>query len=211
MVHPRALRPFGWIIVGLLWISAVAAGLGAITRYEYTPGPPAGAPASWPSASRISRHEGRFTLVLFAHPECPCTRASLAELGRMRTRFKGHLDTSIQFRKPGMTLAEAQSIGLWQTAAEFPGVALALDSAGEEMRAFGAAVSGQAVLYDPTGRLIFTGGLTGARGQEGPNAGIEAVQRLVLGLIEARSPLHSPVFGCSLLTPSTEKGARWTL
>lgn len=210
MAHLRPLRPAGFVMLGLLWISVVAGGLEAITRYEYTPGTAAGAPANWPSASRIARQEGRFTLVLFAHPECPCTRASLAELGRLLTRLEGRVNTSIQFRKPGMELEEARATPLWRTAAGISGVALALDDAGEQMRVFGAAVSGQAMLYDPSGRLVFSGGITGARGHEGANAGIEAVERFVLGRAAQGSPLRTPVFGCSLLTPSSgELG--WTL
>lgn len=211
MAHPRPLRTVGWMVAGLLWISALAVGLDAIRRYEYTPGTAAGAPANWPSASRIPRFKGYFTLVVFAHPECPCTRASLAELERLLTRLEGRVNISVQFRKPRITLKEAQATGLWQAAERIPGVGLTLDSAGDEMRAFGAAVSGQAVLYDPAGHLVFSGGLTEARGHEGRNAGIDAVQRLVMRQAETRAPLRTPVFGCSLITPSTSEGSAWTL
>jgi hypothetical protein len=55
------------------------------------------------------------------------------------------------------------------------------------------------VLYDPEGRLVYRGGITGARGHSGANAGRAAV----VAAIE-RSPNaldRGPVFGCPLERP----------
>ena len=45
------------------------------------------------------------------------------------------------------------------------------DDDGAEARRFGAETSGQTLLYDEHGALLFSGGITGARGHAGDNAG----------------------------------------
>ena len=67
----------------LIVISLAMVGL---VRYKGQAGVANGAPARWPAPSRIELIPGQPTLALFAHPKCPCTRASLAEL-RVLTTF----------------------------------------------------------------------------------------------------------------------------
>jgi hypothetical protein len=53
-----------------------------------------------------------------------------------------------------------------------------------------------AVLYDARGRLLFSGGLTSARGHEGDSFGLRRIRSLLLtGEADRRD---APVFGCSL-------------
>ena len=60
--------------------------------------------------------------------------------------------------------------------------------------------SGQVLLYQPSGRLAFSGGITPARGHSGDNPGSDAVLSLVRR--EARQadgvPVTCRVFGCPL-------------
>src|SRR5262249_44484237 len=65
-----------WAALGLMWLVATASGMSLVWDYEYSPGDPAVAPARWPEASLLERTPGRATLVMMAHPHCPCTRAS---------------------------------------------------------------------------------------------------------------------------------------
>ena len=55
------------------------------------PGGDPEAPARWPEASALVRNADGPTLVLFAHPKCPCTDASLAELARPIFKVAAHL------------------------------------------------------------------------------------------------------------------------
>jgi hypothetical protein len=86
---------------------------------------------------------------------------------------------------------------LWTDAAAIPGVRVIADRNGSEVSRFGAATSGQTLLYDPAGRLVFNGGITAARGHFGPNDGVDAI----VSLLEHGTARHhsAPVFGCSLL------------
>jgi len=77
------------------------------------------------------------------------------------------------------------------------------DDDGVEAARFGAATSGQVILYDRDGRLLFSGGITASRGHAGDNDGRDAIVSLLGG---GRGTRHSsPVFGCSLLEPSSVK------
>lgn len=87
--------------------------------------------------------------------------------------------------------------GLWSSAAAISGVMVRADIDGEAARRFGAATSGQALLYAIDGRLLFSGGITESRGHEGDNAGRSAIAALVLGAKTA-TPAASPVYGCPL-------------
>jgi hypothetical protein len=78
------------------------------------------------------------------------------------------------------------------------------DLEGRESRRFGAATSGQTLLYAADGRLLFNGGITESRGHSGDNAGRSAILSLVLGLTSAPTgqPLSTPVYGCPLFDES---------
>jgi hypothetical protein len=184
---------------GLLWLTLVGLGMRVALDYENTAGASASPPAFWPAASSIVRPPGRFTLVMFAHPNCPCTRASVAELDVLMARGGGKIAAFVRFSKPGAREADIRETALWRKAAAIPGVSVAFDEDDSETTWFGARVSGQAVLYDPEGRLVFSGGITRARGHEGDNPGLDSVMRLVMRLVNGEAAAaQTRVFGCSL-------------
>jgi len=86
---------------------------------------------------------------------------------------------------------------LWREAADIPGVQTIEDRAGVEIRRFGASTSGQTLLYDSGGGLVFNGGITASRGHLGANEGRDSIVAWMDGGEAPRIPL--PVFGCSLL------------
>src|SRR5688572_7983088 len=67
----------------ILWGVFVGFGFRGLWAYESRPGAAATPPLQWPAASSIQRVEGTPTLVMLAHPHCPCTRASIEELNRI--------------------------------------------------------------------------------------------------------------------------------
>jgi hypothetical protein len=82
-------------------------------------------------------------------------------------------------------------------------VTVIFDQDAVEAKRFGAATSGQVMLYTASGDLAFRGGITGLRGHPGDNVGR---QRLWAAL-EGRPPdrCDSLVFGCALC--ATERSA----
>jgi hypothetical protein len=170
-------------------------------KYESAQGAVTLTPEQWPVVARIKAAHNRPILVMFAHPRCPCTRASLGELNRLLVKCEGKLDTTVLFFEPSNYPPQWTRSSLWKSAEAIPGVVAQGDPDGIEARRFGAGTSGFVVLYDAKGRLVFHGGITASRGHAGDNAGAEAIVSLVNGEIAASR--QTPVFGCSLLDKCT--------
>lgn len=186
----------------IAWLILVVIGLWVLSGYENTPGIAAAPPAQWPAASQIQRTPNQATLVILAHPHCPCTRASIGELSSIMAHGQGRLSAYVLFIKPDGVPNDWEMTDLWQNASRIPGVRVIQDTNGGEARHFNAATSGQAILYDPDGRLLFTGGITASRGHSGDNAGRSAIVALVNAGVADRS--HTLVFGCPLFDPESE-------
>jgi len=184
-----------------VWVPAVAFGINALWRYSTTPGTPATAPLTWPASAPVERTKGRATLIMFAHPQCSCTAASLGELAIIMAHQQGRLDADVFFYLPAGEASTWVKTDLWQIAAAIPGVHVLEDREAAVAKSFGTYTSGQTLLYDYPGRLLFKGGITGLRGHSGDNAGRSAIMALLQGEAPRPSPLPvvtTPVLGCSL-------------
>ena len=190
-------RLWGWVVTAL-WLAGGAAGLAVLWRYENAPGKGATAPAKWPANTALARSHDRPTLVLLAHPQCSCTRASLAELAEALARVTARPRTYVLFLKPQGFSEDWAKSDLWRTAAALPDVTVVRDDDGAEAHLFGASTSGQTLLYDEAGSLLFAGGITGARAHQGDNDGRRAIVDLLNRGSSARAA--SNVFGCSLFS-----------
>jgi len=206
------------LAIGLtIWLALVIVGIDILRNYSLTPGT-AGTPDTlWPSASLIRRPSRSFTLVMAIHPHCPCSRASIGELAILMAHSGGRLAAFVVFVQPPGFDENWTKSDLWSSAGSIPGVTRIIDH-GVEAERFGAATSGQTMVYDPRGRLLFSGGVTAARGHFGDNAGVSAIARL-LDTAEAGVSARvvyrnhtavyastTPVYGCPLFEPSTKRG-----
>lgn len=193
-----------WSVLAMLWLCATGAGLAWLMAYDNTPGLSADAPASWPSDTTLRRDTAGETLVMLAHPRCDCTRASLGELAELLARAKRPPRTFIVFIRPGGVDAEWEKTPAWEEANDIPGATVIRDNNGAETQRFGGYTSGQTLLFDRNGRLIFSGGITAARGKSGDNAGRDAI----LALLEKPDAkgLNTRVFGCALFSGSIPPG-----
>lgn len=191
------MKTLGQAALCLAWLLAAGAGALHLMRYENTPTAAATTPPRWPAESGILRRPGEFTLLMFAHPYCPCSRASVEELNRLLVHCRAAVAPHVLFVRPPGVAEDWTKTSLRRSAAAIPGVKVELDANGREARLFGAESSGYVVLFDPEGRLVFSGGITAARGHAGDNAGEEAVIALLNG--QQIRVHHSAVFGCSLL------------
>jgi hypothetical protein len=158
----------------------------------------------WPVESRLPRNTTMPAVVLLVHPHCPCSRATIGELARLMADGHGKLTATVVMLRPTGAAEGWEQTDLWRTAAAIPGVIVVADSDGRESRRFGAATSGQTLLYAADGRLLFNGGITESRGHSGDNAGRSAILSLVLGSSSHPSgpPLSTPVYGCPLFDDS---------
>jgi hypothetical protein len=72
-----------------------------------------------------------------------------------------------------------------------------------EAKLFGAETSGHTVFYDQKGRLIFSGGLTPARGHMGDSLGRSAILNWMENSTHPQI-VESSIFGCALRSPASK-------
>jgi hypothetical protein len=184
------------IVLAVVWTCATVAGMWLLWRYAFTAGVAADAPARWPGDALVKLSQRGPTLVMFAHPHCPCTRASMAELERILAKSPDDVTPWIVFYKPADADDSWEKTDLCRWAKAIPGARIAFDPDGAEAHRFGAATSGEVVVYSTDERLQFSGGITASRGHEGDNAGKSAVLDV---LNHGDSGYQTtPVFGCSI-------------
>jgi hypothetical protein len=182
------------------WLLTIGTGLGMLWAYAGTPGPPATPKIAWPHGASVVRDTRGPVLLLFLHPQCPCSRATLSELARLLADVPAPAAIHAFVYRPADEQAGWEQTDLWRTASAIRGVHVMTDVGGAEARVFGALVSGQTLLYSAMGSLLFSGGITGARGHEGDNAGRTALTSILGGRTSAT--IQTKVFGCYLYSES---------
>ena len=183
-------------VLGATWIAALGYGARTLLKYETTPGSRGFVSSNWPTVSIMPRQTDKPTLLMLAHPHCPCTRASIGELAQVMAHAAGKVNAFVLFVKPPGAGADWDDTDLRRSAAAIPGVTVLTDENGTEAARFGGETSGHTLVFDRAGTLVFSGGITGSRGHAGDNAGESAVLAALSGDMVARS--RTPVFGCSL-------------
>ena len=190
------------VLLGVAWAGTAGLGGHALLKYENSPGKVGRVSSSWPPNSPVQLANERLTLVMAAHPQCPCTRASVAELAQLMAHIHGKVQVYVLFYAPRDSGADWQNTDLRRSAAQIPGVTVLSDVDGAEAQRFGAETSGHTFLFDPSGHLLFNGGITASRGHSGDNAGESAIVSLIDNRTNARTQTF--VFGCSLKNPARE-------
>lgn len=180
-----------------VWLLAIGVGLQLVVAYENSHGTAGGAPTVWPPDSRIQRATDLPTLVMMVHPRCPCSRASVGELSLLIAESQGRLNAQVLFVRPEDFPEEWEKSDLWSTVAAIPGVSISVDNGGLEALRFGSHTSGQVMLYSAAGELLFSGGITSARGHSGENEGRSAILTL---LTKGNARSETPVYGCPLFS-----------
>jgi hypothetical protein len=197
--------PFGVTFAAAIWLIAAGTAMLLMMRYSFSPGNPGHPPLRWPGGS-LARSTDRPTLLLFVHPHCPCSRATLSELEVLLAQGNDLFETFILFAKPAGAPEDWFATDLWRTARLIRGATTVEDQAATEAHRFNVETSGTSLLYSPSGELLFQGGLTRARGHSGDNAGRDAVLALARGTV--RKGTHTPVFGCPLFNETCGTNSR---
>lgn len=192
-------------LVAALWLCLASGMLYAMADYGSEAGEAGEPPERWPAMATqaLKTEGGKPTLIMFAHPLCPCTRATLWELENVTNRLYGMFNTHVLFFEPENTAAMAkiwQATDLKAIANRLPGTTVHVDVDGKLAAHFGAYTSGQVLLYGASQQLLFAGGMTPSRGHTGNNPGKSFVISSILSdsAVDPLQPANSPVFGCSL-------------
>ena len=190
-----------WIGVSIVWLAVIVYGMRVMLNYETTAGAPGDPPIKWPEQSHIPRVAGLPTIVMIGHPKCPCTRASIGELSLMMTRLHGQASAVAVFVRPHDAPEGWDDTDLRRSAAAIPGVTVMTDLDEREAEIFNAQVSGQTMLYNAGGKLLFSGGITASRGHAGDNVGRSSIVSFVT--TGAAEQNRTPVYGCALRSPKS--------
>lgn len=183
-----------------VWLAIIITGFVVLADYEATPGMRGELQERFPELAEITLAKEHFTLIMFAHPHCPCTRSSLEELARITARGGDRMSSHlVLFQPTSATDAWSQGSALWRQAKRIPDLRIRIDSGGRLAEEFGVQTSGHVLLYDSSGVLRYEGGITSSRGHAGDNYGKTAVLSLLRDGTAERQ--QAPVFGCPLLTP----------
>lgn len=178
------------------WVLVVSTMLLGAAAVSSLPGRDADAPASWPTDTGLGAVAGP-TLLLFAHPECPCVHATLDELllvlEQASTRPRVVVVLAVQ-GAPDTRAVDGPITRLVE--ADLAPVQRYLDRDEQETRRFGVHTSGEVLFYAADGGLRFAGGITASRGHEGANDGAARLRSVLDGRTPER-PIFD-VFGCSL-------------
>src|SRR5687767_10835692 len=101
-------------LLSILWVTAVGAGVGLLWNYAATPGVQGHPPDRWPSQSLVRPAKKLSTLVMTAHPHCPCTRASIRELARLMAQCPDLVRAYVLVYKPHELPRGWERTDLWE-------------------------------------------------------------------------------------------------
>jgi hypothetical protein len=203
--------------ITILLIAALAIGAGwyQMFRFAATPGAQGAAPERWPrdvpelwASGDGTREAQALTLLVFIHPRCSCTVATLEQLDQILQQSRVPVRVAlVVYHSEAIDREGISSRGL-QGSGTLPDLDLAAarllhrsvkvvpDLNGGLARRFGAATSGETVLYAANGQRLFQGGITAERAHVGQSAGGDALRKaLTTGVAEGEP---ATVFGCPI-------------
>jgi hypothetical protein len=181
------------------WCLAVAAGFVVLGEHASETGAAGPTPSTWPADAAFAPPGEQGTLLLVAHPQCPCTQATLVELAAALRGLDAppRIDVLLMAGRDGLPIDLRADLDARIDA--LPDAQVQLDPGGRDARRFGSLTSGHVLLYAPDGSLRFSGGITGARGHAGANEARFALARSLRALdLPITHPDTPPVYGCPL-------------
>lgn len=186
-------------------VLAVALGWYQLIHFSSTPGAQFAAPARWPGEIPLSRAAGLPLLLVFVHPRCSCTPATLRQLDTTLESTQAAVQVALVVYGSKALSPEAANPRALVSEPSSPArllhapAQIVSDPGGLLARRFGAATSGEIVLYAADGRLLFQGGITPMRSEVGAGPGADALSNaLTTGAAQLR---QASVFGCPIFLP----------
>src|ERR1700722_14905472 len=111
----------------------------SLTRHQFTPGR-----SALPGAMRSASIDGSSPVLLtFLHPQCPCSRATLSELGLALEQANRPADVPIYFYKPRRESGSWVQGDLWNVAHRIDVARIMVDEDGRAANQWGARTSGE--------------------------------------------------------------------
>ncbi len=188
------------VMIIIVWTVAVLYGLSLMAWYSNKAGKIGSAPQQLPDGTPVTIDNHHYQLLMFIHPRCPCTQSSVRELERLMSRGTEKISCTIFCFQPSDKNKGWSNTDITQSVKLIPNSNLIPDIDGEWIKIFKANTSGHVLLYHPNGQLLFSGGITAARGHEGDNSGKTFISDVVNAeSYQNRKNYQCPVFGCPIL------------
>ena len=151
--------------------------------------------AAWQDNLDLPLIEPGPNLVMFLHPRCGCSLASLKELKQLVDRSPADLKVTLVIMKYEQ-VPDADEKDFQEGLKGIRGARILRDPAGNMAKNLGAMTSGITYLVANDRKIIFQGGLTPSRGHEGETIG----QAFILDWLRTRreATVLEKVFGCGL-------------
>lgn len=184
-------------ILIVTWLLLVITGVGYLDYYKNSPGAlDVSLVSQWPKLSKIPFDSRKPQLLLFVHPKCSCSVASLTEFSKLARAIGAKAVVRIIFSQPKGMKDQVENSDLWKQAKDYSGIDLIADREGGEQFIFGVKTSGETILFDENGKKIFHGGITPSRGHEGDSKGQDYILSWFKGLRKERNT--ASVYGCGI-------------
>ena len=195
-------RPSGvtWLMAVGAWGVLLAGSFAVVHAYMARPGPVATVVAArWPAQTELGQPGGVAQLLVFLHPRCPCTDATLTNLSTVvRAESKSGAPAEITVVISGPAASGGCPPQLQRTLDAMGHVKVRIDADGRMARDFGAATSGHVVWSDGQGRVGFSGGITPGRGHVGPCESLALLAAAMKSHGSDKPVEATAVYGCSI-------------
>ncbi len=186
--------------VTALWSFGVVTIIGVTSVYEKTPGAMGSVPMRYPAEDG---EKPVIRLLVFLHPQCPCSLATVAELQHIVAGVHESVEMTTWVFLPENAPPDWLDTQVVARAKWLKEMNVKLDHEAQVARKFGVATSGHVLVYDGEGDLRFSGGITITRGHEGDNHAARTVHALV-GEGASGPAVIMPVYGCGLYSIEPE-------
>jgi hypothetical protein len=186
------------IVVTALWGAATFASWERLASHAYRQAATTSGVATWPQLGADFLADEKTRIVVFAHPGCPCTRATVAELAEVLADCPADASAAVVFVTAGLPDDVVSNSDTVAAARQTNNVIVVLDDDAQIAARYGATVSGETFAFNAAGRRIFHGGITAARGHRGTSGGRELLEQAIRN--PAADTGEAPVFGCRLAT-----------
>lgn len=189
-----------WVrIAGTAWGCGLGLGMLAMVRFELQAGKAGTPPSYLPSVVAPPAERAAGTVIVFIHPECACSQATLTNLRDIASELPSARFV-VEFESEGKSAHAILSSSNYRLAADIRSAEIEIDY-GTKAKVFHAQTSGETFVYSPAGELLYSGGITASRGEPGSNVGLDAI----VDCLRHRSPKvrHMPTFGCALTSETS--------
>lgn len=184
------------VLIISVWFSLVTAIAYGLTVYASWGGNIIKPPLVFPH-NQIINLKDKPTMIIFFHPQCSCSDATLGELERLMPNLQNKVDVHLVFYQPEDKRGDWLKSSLWNSANELKKASIHIDVAGVLAKTFNVENSGQTFIYDKDQSLKFSGGITPARGHRGDSRGRDWILSWISNS-SARDVYFGRPFGCKL-------------